>query len=228
MLSFMREQEFEDSPGRKPVAADNAKEPKEQEYLTVEAKGKNVRKTTYVLAVLFGIGLLCLLFMIKRSAPQTATAAAANTTETQIEKAIARLTGIKSEMFNRMDEIVKKFYEFSDVQQVELSELVKNPFERDGFWGNPRKIADTEKEKPDTDLMRQQRLQLLCIMQSAQGNCCMIDDKILYEGDSIEGFKVRQIGDSFVRLECDRNGSESVEAHHQRTQIVLKLSDGNR
>jgi hypothetical protein len=41
----------------------------------------------------------------------------------------------------------------------------------------------------------------------------MIDDKILREGDSIKGFKVLQIGDSFVKLES--NGVE----------IVLKLSE---
>jgi hypothetical protein len=41
----------------------------------------------------------------------------------------------------------------------------------------------------------------------------MINDRILYERDSIRGFKVRQISDSFVKLE-----SEGVE-------IVLKLSE---
>ena len=32
-----------------------------------------------------------------------------------------------------MDEIVKKFYEFSDVVQVKVGELAKNPFEVEGF-----------------------------------------------------------------------------------------------
>jgi len=41
----------------------------------------------------------------------------------------------------------------------------------------------------------------------------MIDDRILYEGDSIRAFKVCQIGDSSVKLE-----SEGME-------IVLKLSE---
>ena len=40
----------------------------------------------------------------------------------------------------------------------------------------------------------------------------MIDDKILYEGDSIKGYKISQISDSFVKLEL-----EGVE-------IVLKIS----
>ena len=71
------------------------------------------------------IGLLCLWFMIKKSTPQTAAAAAVSTEEAQIETAIARLGGVKTEMFSRMDEIVKRFYELSGVSQVKTSELVK-------------------------------------------------------------------------------------------------------
>jgi len=69
-------------------------------------------------------------------------------------------------------------------------------------------------------MMRQQQLrqqakdmQLLSIMQSERGNCCMIDDRILYEGDSIKSFTVKQISDSFVKL-----ASEGIE-------IILKLSE---
>ena len=174
------------------------------------------------LAALFAIGLLCLLFMIKKSTPQRATASAVGTEEPQIELAITRLTGVRSEMFNRMDEIVKKFYEFSDVQQVNVEELAKNPFKNEIFLGNIKKISDTKERDSDIDIemMRQQQLrqqakdmQLLSIMQSGQGNCCMIDDRILYEGDSIKSFTVKQISDSFVKL-----ASESIE-------IILKLSE---
>ena len=227
MLSFLREQEPEDSlvpkprkiAGKRP--ADSTKETQEQEYLTVATQGKQVRKTTILLAVLFGIGLLSLWFMIKKSAPQTA-AASVDTEEAQIEKAIKRLTGVRSEMFSRMDEIVKKFDEFSDVQQVQVGELVKNPFELEMFLDNVEETSDTEGRSSDIEAERMRRqwlrqqtknLQLLSIMRSDQGNCCMINDRILYEGDSIRGFKVRQISDSFVKLE-----SEGVE-------IVLKLSE---
>ena len=227
MLSFLHEQGPEDSlvpkprkiAGKRP--ADSTKETQEQEYLTVATQGKQVRKTTILLAVLFGIGLLSLWFMIKKSAPQTA-AASVDTEEAQIEKAIKRLTGVRSEMFSRMDEIVKKFDEFSDVQQVQVGELVKNPFELEMFLDNVGETSDTEGRSSDIEAerMRQQRIrqqtknmQLLSIMRSDQGNCCMINDRILYEGDSIRGFKVRQISDSFVKLE-----SEGVE-------IVLKLSE---
>lgn len=226
MLSFLREQEPEDSSAQKPPAAsgsvstDSTKKAQEQEYLTVAVQEKQVRKSTILLAVLFGVGLLCLWFMIKKSTPQAATASAVSTEESQIERAITRLTGIRSEMFNRMDKIVKKFYEFSDVQQVGVNELVKNPFEHEVFLGNLRDIPDAKDVDIEAEMMRQQRLrqqakglQLLSIMQSNQGNCCMIDDKILYEGDSIRGFEVCEISDSFVKLE-----SQGVE-------ILLKLSE---
>jgi len=251
MLSFMREQELEDSSGQKPqdaagaAPADGAQQQQEQEYLTVAARGRNVRKTTYLLAILFGAGLVCLLFMIKKSAPKTASAVVSNA-EVQIETAIARLTGIKSEMFNRMDEIVGKFYEFSDVQQVKLNELVKNPFERDTFWDGSKQVSNSRRENPnaDAELMRRQAkdLQLLSIMRSDQGNCCMIgvpvfrkdgkmgalDDRILYVGDSIKGFKVSQISDSSVRLQW--TGQTQDQRHKNGDQspdsvIILKLSE---
>jgi preprotein translocase subunit SecG len=188
----------------------------QQEYLTVAARDKkNVRRSTIVLAGLFILGLLCLWFMIKKSSPQTATASLGqvSTEEAQIEMAIAQLTGVRSEMFNRMGEIVKKFYEFSDVQQVKVGELVKNPFKHEIFLGSL-------KEKSDTEIMRQGQLrqqtkdmQLLSIVATDTGKCCVIDDRRLYEGDLIRGFNVRQIGDSTVLLESDG------------VEIILKLSE---
>ena len=241
MLSFMREQEFEDSAAQKPFSAndglpaENTKEPQEQEYISVAAQGKNVRKSTMLLGVLFGIGLICLLFMINKSTRQTATAAVIDNDQRQVETAIARLTGVRSQMFNRMDEIVKKFHEFSDVQQINVSELAKNPFKHEIFLGDIGKISDTQEGDSDIDiemmreqLLRQQAksMQLVSIMQTGQGNCCMINGKILYEGDSIQGFVVRQISDSFVKL--DAEGAESNPKHNEGRlgiQIILTLSE---
>ena len=242
MLLFRREKELEDSLAQETANRSNGQtvraaqswakpsdwpvdEPQEQEYLTVASQGKNVRRSTWLLAALFGIGLLCLWFMIKKSTAQTAAAsrrAGINSEEAQIEIAITQLTGVRSEMFSRMDEILKKFYEFSDVQQVKVNELVKNPFKHEIFMAKVKKNSDTEEGDLllDPDVTRQQKinqqakeLPLLSIMQSGQSACCMIGDKILYKGDSIEGFKVVEISDSFVKLE-----SEGVE-------IILKLSE---
>ena len=53
--------------------------------------------------------------------------------------------------------------------------------------------------------LRQQadNMQLLSIVRSEQNNFCMINDSILYEGDSIGDFRVGQIGDGFVKLESE-------------------------
>jgi len=241
MLSFLREQGNGNLPAKKPDTAvesapgDGAEKPPEQEYLTVEAPGKRTRKSTILLAVLFIIGLLCLGYMIKKSTPQAASAASDVTEETQLEAAIVRLTGVKSEMFNSMDEIVRKFYEFSDVLQIKVGELVKNPFELELFSVNVKEESRIEITVPeiDTEMAQQQQIRqkakemrLLSIMQSDRGNCCMVGDKILYEGDYIRDFMVRQIGDNFVKLEWNpnrNNGSLSIQS--EPVEIMLNLSD---
>ncbi len=138
-------------------------------------------------------------------------------------------------MSNSMDEIVRKFYEFSDVLQVKVGELVKNPFKLELFSANVKEEPRVEIKVPeiDAEMIKQrqirqkaQEMQLLSIMQSDRGKCCMIGNKILYEGDYIEDFKVRQIGDSFVKLEWnqDRNDGTS-DTQPEAVEIVLNLLD---
>jgi len=249
MLPFLREQGGDKLSGQKPnfnagkigfEAAENAQaQGGSQEYYTVAARSKNVRKSTILVTILFGIGLLCLLFMIKKSTPQTASASPDDEQETQIEVAIARLTGVSSEMFSRMDQIVNKFYEFSDVLQVQVNELVKNPFELEMFLSSRKPKDDSQKDNIDYDAekIRQQQIrqkakdmQLVTICKSDQGNCCMIDSKILYEGDSIKGFRISRISDNFVKLEwwgdqgLSVDNSSPSETQSQGLEIILKLS----
>ncbi|MDD5327175.1 MAG: hypothetical protein PHY02_05095 [Phycisphaerae bacterium] len=247
MMSFMREQGRGEPSGQKPphLSCNEAEKPRsdalektqagacpqtqqdapgtQQEYLAVEARNKNVRRSTMLLAVIFILGVLSLWFMIKKSSPQTAAASQKQPgiEGARIEMAIAQLVGGRSEMFGRMDEIVKKFYEFSDVRQVKAEELMKNPFKHEVLLGDLKEQSDAEKGDFDINAqMRQEQLkqqiksmQLLSIMKTGTNNCCMIDDKILYEGDSIKGFDVRKIGDNTVLLESDG------------VEVILKLSE---
>jgi len=225
MLSFLQDQGLDGLPAEKKrketasnkASSDGTNKSQESEFLTVASHGKRVRKTTTLLAVLFIIGLICLWLMIKKSSPNAASAANGTTEETLVETAIARLTGVKTEMFGRMDEIVGKFYEFSEVPQVRVNELAKNPFELETTSGNLKTSAESEM---DARALWQQQLrhnskgmQLWSIMQTQQGYRCMIDDEILSEGELINNFKVIQIGSNFVKLESDG------------VQIELKLSE---
>ena len=230
MLSFLQEQGSEDLPTQK---ASGANESENQKYLTVAEHGKRTRRSTAVLAVLFIIGLCCLWFMIQKSTPQGASAATGDTEGTQIEKAITRLTGVKSEVSGRMGQIVKKFYEFSDVLQVQVGELAKNPFKLELFLAGEQDEGETENAVPEIDvetLWKQQirhkaeNLELSGIMQTGRGNCCMIGSNILYEGDSVEGFKVCRIGDSSVTLEWEPKGDEiRFGGQTDSVEVVLKM-----
>jgi hypothetical protein len=238
MLSFLREQGGVDVPSRKPDVAggktsrDGTEQPREEQYLTVAAHQGRTRRSTILLAVLFIIGLLCLGFMIKKSTPKAALATTVDTEETQIEAALARLTGAKTEMFSRMDEIVRKFYEFSNVLQVQVSELLKNPFTLELLMAGVKEEPDV-KETPTVDaamVWRQEvqrkaaDMQLLSIMQSDQGTCCMIADKILCKGDSIDGFEIREIGSDFVKLEWSpERHDRPAGTESDRVDVVLRL-----
>jgi hypothetical protein len=172
--------------------------------------------------------------MIKKSTPKAASGATDSAEDTQLEAAISRLTGVKSEMVNSMDTVVNKFYEFSDVLQVKVGELVKNPFKLELVTANveePRveiKVPEIDTEAAKQRQIRQEakEMQLLSIMESDRGKCCMVGDKILYEGEYIKDFKVCQIGDSFVKLEWDpdRNNG-SLENEPEAVEIMLNLSD---
>jgi hypothetical protein len=253
MLSFLREQVLGSLSGQKSGGNRSetgaSQDTPGQEFLTVATQSSNTRKSTVLIVILFAIGLVCLWFMIQKSKPAGASAASAGAGETQIEAAISRLTGISSEMLSRMDQIVKRFYEVSNVMQVKVDELAKNPFEFEQFLNNLRAKTAAETIKPDNQdnqskqhdsdaaiaLQQQQlkqqlskeadSLKLSSIVRSAQGNCCMIDDKILYVGDSIKGFRVTNISDSFVEMVWGaQQSSSAVEAKLEEFKVVKKLS----
>ncbi len=239
MLSFLQEQSSGELPAQKTNEA-GAEPPSgvnrsnDQEYLTVAEHGKRTRRSTIVLAVLFITGLCCLWFMIQKSTPETASAGVEDEEEVKLESAIARLTGAKTEVFGRMDQIVNKFYEFSDVLQVQVGELVRNPFRLELFLDGVKE--DSENAAPEIDveeLWRQQirkkaeKLELSSIMHSDsdRGDCCMIGSDILYEGDTVDGFKVIQIGDDFVKLEWESKPDDiRFGGRTESMEIVLQMS----
>jgi hypothetical protein len=238
MLSFMREQESKNAsarpaPGSGSPGGSGGDSSGSQEFLTVAANRQSLRRSTMLVAVLVGIGLVSLLLMIRRSAPQAASARE-SAGDQKIEAAISRLTGGRSEMAGRMDEIVKKFYEFSDVVQVKVSELAKNPFEVEGSAKDLQDVVVPEDPAAQADLIRRQRmaqqaktLKLVSIMRSPeQGTCCMINDQILRQGDIIEGFKIVEIANNAVVLAWLWGGTaEAGTSPTDEMKTILKLSE---
>jgi len=205
-----------------------------QEYLTVAANSANLRKSTIVVAILIGIGLLALGLMIHKTRPQAASAQQAQDEQKKIEAAISQITGGSVEMSGGIDAVVTKFHQFSDVVQVKVSELVKNPFEIEGYMKELKEEAVIDEDPQiQAALIRRQRLQkqastlrLLSVMQSEGANCCMINDEILRQGDKIEDFTVTEIGSNFVELTWLPSGASSQSASGiEDYTITLKLSD---
>jgi len=239
MLSFMREQENGNSSDRASTGADSqaplSSDPAgAQEYLTVAANSRSVRRSTIFVVVLVCIGLVCLFLMIRKTQPQAASAKQTKDDETKIEAAISRLTGVRSEMADRMDEIVTKFYEFSDVSQIEVDELVKNPFQVEGFMKEIKdEVVLDEDPRAQAEMIRRQRLQqqastlrLLSVMRSEVGHCCMINDQILREGEVIEGFTVTKIGSNSVNLTWAANdGFGPTVSETKDFTVILKLTE---
>ena len=208
MLAYQQENELANQQSQE------KKEPsddQQQQYLTVSTSEKKVRRNTVVLGVLFGIGLLSLIFMIKKSTPNSAIAQALDSGQAQIEAAIANLSGTKAEMFSQMDEIVEKFEESLNVKQVDVEELTKNPFKYDLSAGIGEDNEDLKALLRQQLLESSKDLQLLSIMADGGRKCCMIDDKILYEGDTIRDLKVVKISERSVELQSDE------------TKVVLRL-----
>jgi len=240
MLSFLRDQGFDDLPAEKAEAAGQATSEGSpsvsgQDYIAVSTSASRVRRSTAVLAVLLVTGLACIWLMAKKTSPQAAGAAAAEANAVDIEKEIIRITGAKSEVFEKMDELVGKFNEFSEVPQVEVNELVKNPFELETFLAN-LKVDITDAQpiiRIDHEAIRRQKAQkqadelsLTTIMRSDQRNCCMIDDKFFYQGDSIGDFTITKIESDFVKLlwnAGDAAANSTGEA--EKVEIILKLAE---
>jgi preprotein translocase subunit SecG len=176
-------------------------------FVTTASHEKKVKNGTVILAVVFCVSLVCLWFMIKKTTPQ---AAAAKTVadETQIESAIAKITGTKAEFFKGIDNVVGKFYEFSNVLQVRVTDLKKNPFEHKNYANTEvanipsEEESALEQEKTIKFNLEKEAtgMQLLSIMKSPRGNSCMINDRILHKGDKIENWEVAAITDKTVEL----------------------------
>jgi hypothetical protein len=217
MLSFMQDKSRDDlmdntaGPESTDAEANEDQNGAGQDYLAPAEHGKNAKRTTIILVILFTVGTLCIWFMIKKAAPRLVDAAM-SPGEVQIENALAQLTGIKTQMHSRIDQMLGQFYQFADVEQVGVGQLKKNPFRQELYLSDLESLLNKEEKSPN--IPTGDDLQLWGILQTEQGNCCMINDKMLYEGDRIGGLEVVRITGRFVKL-VSAGGS----------QVILKIPE---
>jgi len=177
---------------------------KKEDYLTVSGHGKKLKQSTYFLAGLFVIGGLCLWLMIKKAAPAAASAASKPAVEqAQIDTVIAQLNGMQTEIGSQMKTMTGRIHTVTEVGQVGVSELQKNPFVQETAVSDSG-IPDTLAQKQILEAKLRHKaagMELLSITASGGSTICMINDTVLRVGDSINGFTVKEITPTTVSLE---------------------------
>ena len=213
MLSFMNEDNVEETANSD--TADAVEEVQEveaasgEDYIKPAQTSQNLKRSTSILMAVFAIGGLCLWVMVKQVGPSEANAAL-TPEELQVESAIASLTRATDSFQGKMGAVIDRFYKFSEVEQVEVNELRKNPFAHDFGGGSNIELTGSSAFQTSLDeatkaelKKKASQLQLWSVMESAENGCAMINDKLLYVGDSVSGFVVRKIGKGHVVLAAD-------------------------
>lgn len=200
MLSYLKDENqlpaSSDMPDDEQAASSN------EDYLTVSGHGQKVRRSTMTLAVLFAVGGLGLFLMVKKTTPAAASAEPSQN-QVQLETALAQLDSMQAEMDSQMNSVAGRFYQFNNVDQIGVEELNKNPFirsEMDSTSNSGSGSQKLEQIQQEAQVLSM-GLELWSITATPRGMCCMIDDKVLYQGEAYKGMTVKTITKKTVTLE---------------------------
>ncbi len=174
-----------------------------EDYLTVSGQNQKVRRSTIILVALFAVGALGIWLMVKKTTPATANAEPSQN-QVQLETALAQLDSMQAEMDAKMNSVAGRFYQFNNVDQVGVEELKKNPFIRKDMDSSPNSSGTGVQQQAQ---IRQEAqvigmgMELWSITATPKGMCCMIDDKVLYQGDTYRNMTVKSITGKVVTLD---------------------------
>ena len=207
----------------------------DQEFYTVSGQGKKVRNSTAFLFALFGIGLIGLWFMTQKTKLTAASASTELSEDVKLEVAISRLTGVSTDMMDRMDRIVNTFYEFSNVLQIGVDDLRKNPFELETFAASKGKDSDASQKRAKNDvreiayqkmLKEFKQLSLISIMESDTGSRrCVINGSVLVRGNLVKSFEIKRIEGNSVELHWKPSDMDFSELPLENRTLSLKLPE---
>lgn len=195
MLSFLRDgsqtpaaaqMQADETAGESTAAA--------QDFLRPAVRTQTVRQGTLLLAVLFLAGGAAVWWMIKKSGLSQAQGAA-ETETSHIDQVLVQLKNFQKDMNSQMDSVSSRFSQVSQLGQITVEELKKNPFRQE--WTAPTDGQDLSLSQSlllKEEMRRKAAgLKLWSITARADRSCCMIGDKVLYVGDEINGFVVKEI-----------------------------------
>lgn len=208
MLSFLRDTNQTPASSQMQSGATEAAEDtgslQVHDYLKPASHAKNAKQGTIILVILFLIGAAGVWWMIKKSGLSVAQGASEEEAS-QIDQALAQLTSFQTLMSDQMDSVSGRFFQASELGQITVADLKKNPFRQE--WILEQAAEDLSINQ---SLMRKEEMQrraaqlkLWSITEREENSCCMIQDKVLYVGDAIHGFTVQEIFPDRVVLVYD-------------------------
>ena len=209
MLSYLKEDTLEqdkeqavDAPVENEVQSETTQD---EDYLESSVSEKPAKKTTVILAGVVIVGAIALFLMIKQVAP--ASLETANKDQMAIDIALSQLSSGES-LTKQIDSVVKKFYDFSNVPQIGAKWLHKNPFvlsskliSSENGTGSKNEKSNVAARKNHVDIA--DTLNVYGVMNISGKFCCMIDDKLLYEGDRYKDFTISKISNQSVVITKD-------------------------
>jgi hypothetical protein len=172
-----------------------------QEFLRPAVRTQTVRQGTLLLAGLFLVGGAGVWWMVKKSGLTEAQGSTAAETS-QIDQVLSQLSSFQKDMNSQMSSVSSRFSQVSELGQITVADLKKNPFRQE--WTAPSGGEDLSFSR--TLLLKEEMrrkaagLKLWSITARADRSCCMIGDKVLYVGDEISGFVVKEIHPNRVVL----------------------------
>lgn len=195
MLSFLRD--GNQTPATAQLQAEGASSEiggSSPDFLRPAVRTQTVKQGTILLSILFVAGGATVWWMIKKSGLTQAQGATAAETS-QIEQVLSQLSTFQKDMNSQMNSVSSRFSQVSELGQITVADLKKNPFRQE--WTAPAAGEDLSFSQ---SLLRKEEmrrkaagLKLWSITARADRSCCMIGDKVLYVGDDVSGFQVRQI-----------------------------------
>lgn len=204
MLSFQKQGQIHPAVGetKTPAAQQESSVAHRDDYLTVAGREKKLKQSTIILMAVFVVGAFGVWMMIRKAVPSAAAAAQKKDEVAEIEMAIAQLNGMQSEVSGQMKNVTARLNHLSEVGQIAVEDLRKNPFTREEPSGQMNADDPTQKQFLEEQARRNAAgLQLWSITASPSGARCMINDKLLHPGDTIEGFSVKEIRTASVIME---------------------------
>lgn len=200
MLSYLKDQNT--VPASDDMSDSNEAATNAEDYLTVSGHNQKLRRSTMILAVVSAVAVLGVWMMVKKTNPATVNAQPSEN-QVQLETALAQLNSMQAEMNSQMNSVPGRFYQFDNVDQVGVNELKKNPFDiRDTSAALKSDTAGAQQHEQILQEAQviQMGMELWSITETPNGMCCMIDDKVLYLGDSYKNMTVKAISEKSVTL----------------------------